>query len=708
MCKETIRRAVLQKFNDTKGWICDTIDSLYNKIDDKKEANQIINSLHICDPAVGSGHFLVSALNEMIAIKSELKILQDATGKSLRDYHVEVVNDELIITDEDGKLFDYNPQNKESQRIQETLFHEKETIIENCLFGVDINPNSVKICRLRLWIELLKNAYYTPESNYIELETLPNIDINIKCGNSLISRFALDADIKSALRNSKWSIDSYKVAVQTYRDAESKEQKREMEELIDSIKKDFRSYISPNDPKYKKLSKLRGDLFNISQTKELFDEGNKKSKDSKKKIEQLSAEITKLETEIGEIKNNKIYENAFEWRFEFPEVLNDVGDFIGFDVVIGNPPYLTGSGFREFHNFYIQTFSTAEYQLDLYPFFIELSTNLLLSNGYVSLITPNSWLKNLKMQKTRKYVLDNLKFDSINPNISKAFEEAQVDTLIFTASKRNKNGEINIWTFDDKEPSQRHLISQEVFLENEGFVFDLEVNPMIRSIIKKVRSKSKILEDDFEITRGVNPYDKYRGQSENIISSKAYHSSFKKDETFKPELRGKHVSTFNYKWDNKHFISYGSWLAAPRDPKFFTGKRILFREILGNRFVTTIINEDFILDRSLYIGKPLNDSINVEAVLGVLSSKLLIWLFRIEKNEFDDLFPKIRLEEFKKLPIPKDEISAPELAEIVNQIILAKADNASINSSSLENKLDKLVYKIYGLTEDEIKLIEQK
>lgn len=708
MCKETISRAVLQKFNNTKGWQCDTIGSLYNKIDDKKEANKIINSLHICDPAVGSGHFLVSALNEMIAIKSELKILQDATGKSLRDYHVEVVNDELIITNEDGKLFEYNPQNKESQRIQETLFHEKQTIIENCLFGVDINPNSVKICRLRLWIELLKNAYYTQASNYTQLETLPNIDINIKCGNSLISRFTLDADIKTALRNSKWSIDSYKAAVQTYRDADTKEQKREMEELIETIKKDFRSHISPNDAKYKKLSKLRGDLFNLSQIKELFaDEANKKNKDTKKKIEKLSTEITKLEAEIEEIKTNRIYENAFEWRFEFPEVLNGDGDYIGFDVVIGNPPYLTGSAFREFHNFYIQTFSTAEYQLDLYPFFIELSTSLLHSNGYVSLITPNSWLKNLKMQKTRKYVLDNLKFDSINPNISKAFEEAQVDTLIFIASKRNKNGEINIWTFDDKEPSPRHLISQEVFLENEGFVFDLEVNPMIRSIIKKVRSKSKILEDDFEITRGVNPYDKYRGQSEDIISSKAYHSSFKKDETFKPELRGKHVSTFNYKWDNKHFISYGSWLAAPRDPKFFTGKRILFREILGNRFVTTIIDEDFILDRSLYIGKPINDSINVEATLGVLSSKLLIWLFRIEKNEFDDLFPKIRLEEFKKLPIPKNETSVTELAEIVSKIISAKSDNASVNTSLLENKLDKFIYKIYGLTEDEIKIIEQ-
>lgn len=340
MCKETIRRSVLQKFNEAKGWQCETLDSLYNKIDDKKEANKIINNLHICDPAVGSGHFLVSALNEIIAIKSELKILQDSTGKSLRDYHVEVVNDELIITDEDGKLFDYNPHNKESQRIQETLFHEKETIIENCLFGVDINPNSVKICRLRLWIELLKNAYYTASSNYAELETLPNIDINIKCGNSLVSRFGLDADIKVALQKSKFNIDGYKVAVQAYREADTKEQKRLMEELIDSIKKDFKSHISPNDIKYKKLSKLRGDLFNLSQTQELFDEGNKKNKDTKKKIEQLSKEITNLENEIEEIKSNKIYETAFEWRFEFPEVLNGDGDYIGFDVLIGNPPYI--------------------------------------------------------------------------------------------------------------------------------------------------------------------------------------------------------------------------------------------------------------------------------------------------------------------------------------------------------------------------------
>src|SRR6185312_14975886 len=226
MCRETIRRAVVQKFNEAKEWDLKEYSELYNKIQDKREANVIVNSLKICDPAVGSGHFLVSALNELIAIKSDLQILADGEGRTLRDYTVEVVNDELIVTDDSGDIFEYRPNNKESQRVQETLFHEKQTLIENCLFGVDINPNSVKICRLRLWIELLKNAYYKADTK--ELETLPNIDINIKTGNSLISRFALDADLSQALRNTKWNINDYKIAVGAYKNATDKEAKREL------------------------------------------------------------------------------------------------------------------------------------------------------------------------------------------------------------------------------------------------------------------------------------------------------------------------------------------------------------------------------------------------------------------------------------------------------------------------------------------------
>ncbi|MCL1937440.1 MAG: class I SAM-dependent DNA methyltransferase, partial [Candidatus Azobacteroides sp.] len=175
MCRETIGRAVIQKFNEVKGWNCQTINELYNKIENIDEANEIFNTLRICDPAVGSGHFLVSALNEMIFLKSELGILTDKKGKKLRDYSVIVEKDELIITDNENTYFTYNPKNTESQRVQETFFKEKQTIIENCLFGVDINPNSVKICQLRLWIELLKHTYYHWGTS--ELETLPNIDI---------------------------------------------------------------------------------------------------------------------------------------------------------------------------------------------------------------------------------------------------------------------------------------------------------------------------------------------------------------------------------------------------------------------------------------------------------------------------------------------------------------------------------------------------
>ncbi|MDX9752061.1 MAG: type II restriction endonuclease, partial [Flavobacteriales bacterium] len=194
MCREALRPAVLRRFNTRfaeKGEAaCKDLGELRDRIgggrEARAEANALINGLRICDPAVGSGHFLVSALNELIAIKSELGILAHRNGERVRHHRIAVENDELVVYDEEeGSLFEYRvgPDGRavsERQQLQETLFHEKQTLIEQCLFGVDINPNSVKICRLRLWIELLKHAYYRPGTQ--ELETLPNIDINIKCG----------------------------------------------------------------------------------------------------------------------------------------------------------------------------------------------------------------------------------------------------------------------------------------------------------------------------------------------------------------------------------------------------------------------------------------------------------------------------------------------------------------------------------------------
>jgi hypothetical protein len=707
MCRETIRKAVVQKFNETKKWNCATIEEIYDKIEERKEANKIVNSIKICDPAVGSGHFLVSALNEMIAVKNDLKILQDREGKRLKEYQLEVVNDELIVTDEEGELFEYNPGNKESQRIQETLFHEKQSIIENCLFGVDINTNSVKICRLRLWIELLKNAYY---KNSTELETLPNIDINIKCGNSLVSRFAIDADLKEALKKSKWTIDSYRLAVDTYRNAESKEQKREMERLITDIKSDFRSEISLNDPKVKKLRKLSGDLYQMTNQRQLFEMNKKEKFDWNKKVQQLAEETKKLETEIEEIKANKIFENAFEWRFEFPEALNDDGDFVGFDVIIGNPPYVNSKGEKfekSFKSYALENFRTSKYQIDTYILFIEKGIDLMFKNGHITYITPNAWLNNLFLDEVRKYFIENMNLIEICNLPSSVFEEAVVDTIIVTGNKSKYIIDTKIKNYTANGFELINQYNQMDFLQNENNNINIFLDNKTQVLLGKIEENTNRLQSFTSIARGVGVYHKRVGHTKEFISQDPYQSKEKKDNTFVPYLRGKNIKPYMIDWKNDSFISYGKWLAEPRESKYFEGNRILLRQIPGEKLIAAFIDSNFITDQSVFIARFENDEVNPAGVLGIINSKLLAFYFRSKYSEFDDLFPKVKLQHFKDFPIRiSPEPIFKSIVLLVQEIQSKKQMNPKLELPPLEEQLDRLVYQLYDLTEEEIKIIE--
>ena len=406
MCKQSIRLAVVEKFNEA---LSDKDKPMFDKFEDVKnytsrifktqevlKANEIINSLRICDPAVGSGHFLVSSLNEIISIKSELGILADNEGNSISGYEIEIVNDELIITDPKTNILEYKLQNgkplsKEIQRLQKTLFHEKQIIIENCLFGVDINPNSVKICRLRLWIELLKNAYYKEESNYLELETLPNIDINIKCGNSLLSRFALDADLRVALTKSQFTLKTYKIAVESYKSTTNKTDKRELLTLINKIKTEYSKTIYLKDPLRKKVAEARGLLELAKNNFDLFGE-KIDAKDKEIEVRRLTLLLQQRELELEEAEKGILFKNAFEWRFEFPEVLNDKGDFEGFDVVIGNPPYIKARDAEspEIRKIIENNFQSATKMWDIYIPFIEQGLRLVKSSGKITYIIPDT------------------------------------------------------------------------------------------------------------------------------------------------------------------------------------------------------------------------------------------------------------------------------------------------------------------------------
>lgn len=710
MCRETIRKAVVQKFNERKSWNCQSIDDLYERIDftstdGRLEANDIVNSITICDPAVGSGHFLVSALNEVIAIKNDLKILQDRDGKRLREYHLEVVNDELIVTDEEGALFEYNPKNKESQRIQETLFHEKQTIIENCLFGVDINPNSVKICRLRLWIELLKNAYY---KNDTELETLPNIDINIKCGNSLVSRFAIDADLKEALKKSKFTIQAYRLAVSQYRNAKTKVEKRELERLITTIKSDFRSEISNNDPKLKKHKKLSAELFLLTNQGQLFDMSKKEKTEWNKKLKQLTDQTTKLEKEIEEIKSNKIFENAFEWRFEFPEVLNDEGDFVGFDVVIGNPPYgvkLDNATINILKSNY-PTGNSGILQ-DSYISFIVLGLCLGTSDSILSYIIPNTWRLINIASDFRKDSMSKFGLYKIDTYLNPVFDEAVVDCdIVFYDKKNNKKITLNINDADKQLKSNQ--ISVATLLSQNIINSHLTENHY--NLVQKLQKETKQLKNIMSIKNGVKPYEVGKGnpkQTKVTLSEKPFTKSIKVDDTFVPLIGGSFFHRYTLKWNEDYYISYGPWLAAPRDAEIFErDEKIIVRQT-SDRLIATIIQKGFIMRDNTHILLSENPNYKLKFILALLNSKLLDFFYWTINPEKGEALAQVKAMHLDQLPIKMADSKTQEIIEnMVDQILTMKSQDNSADTIALESQIDHLIYQLYELTEEEIAIIE--
>ena len=571
MCRKSIRAAVVEKFNVA---LSSNGDKLFDKFEDLKnytsrlfkteeilKANSIINSLRICDPAVGSGHFLVSALNEIIGVKTELGLLADTDGNSISGYEIEIINDELVITDHQANVFEYRlqngkPLNKEIQRLQKALFFEKQTIIENCLFGVDINPNSVKICRLRLWIELLKNAYYKEETGFNELETLPNIDINIKCGNSLLSRFALDADLAKALKSIKYDIAAYRGFVNDYKNEKNREVKRGLQNIIDSIKTDFRTEISKTGKDYINWYKSKGELDKLTAQFSFFEMSPKEKKKFNDNVKVTTDKVKKFETIINEIKNNAIYKNAFEWRFEFPEVLDNDGEFVGFDVIIGNPPYiqlqkLSDDMKRGFESQQYKTFAKTG---DIYQLFYELGVNLLKKDGQLGYITSNKWMRTDYGSGTRRFLATQCNTTLVvDFGLLQIFDSATTYTNILFLQKANSSPTMKMCRINNK--FDMNLILEEyinyssVEIENPGSNSWIAYDKTEYALIKKIVGQGKALKEwNIKINYGLKTG--YNGAFiiDTETRDRLLAEDPKSDEIIKPILRGEDIKAYVPKW----------------------------------------------------------------------------------------------------------------------------------------------------------------
>ena len=570
MSREAIQQTVVRRFNEEMGWSCKDYEALKNKdIEDYVQANAVIDSLRICDPAVGSGHFLVSVLNEVIYTKYDLGILIDGSGKRIKkqDYSIDIENDELLISDEDGNPVSYIPGNQESQRIQETLFNEKRKIIENCLFGVDINPNAVNICRLRLWIELLKNAYYTKESDYTELETLPNIDINIKVGNSLLHRFNLGQDISEILRKSGISISAYRKAVSDYKNAHSKEEKHDLEDYLRQIKGNLRTQIGLKDPKVVSLNKLNADLDNLLAP-QLFEISKKEQAQRDKQAKDLQAKIAKIQAEVDEIKDNKIFVGAFEWRIEFPEVLDEDGRFVGFDCVIGNPPYIQLQKMgADADTLQKMNYETYERTGDIYCLFYEMGMKLLKPGALLSFITSNGWMKSA-YGKSLRTMLTSLYQPSLLIDFAgyRVFDSATVDANILSVIKSNTHYEtiacsIKKDNFEVEKLSdyvQTHAVSSS-FSSSDSWSILSEIE---RSIKEKIEAVGTPLKDwDIQINYGIKTgfndafiIDSVK-RNEILSACQTEEERQRTAEIIRPILRGRDIKRYGYEFDDQYIIA---------------------------------------------------------------------------------------------------------------------------------------------------------
>ncbi|MBW7845823.1 MAG: N-6 DNA methylase, partial [Bacteroidia bacterium] len=593
---------------------------------------------------------------------------------------------------------------------------EKQTIIENCLFGVDINSNSVKICRLRLWIELLKNAYYkqlpnTPLSRGAGgvLETLPNIDINIKCGNSLVSRFAIDADLKQALKKSKWTIDSYRIAVDTYRNAESKEQKREMERLIADIKSDFRSEI--DNPFKKKIAAARGKIDIIAtEINTQKNWGNNINKQLFKDLEKATANLKKLEAERDDIETNKIFENAFEWRFEFPEVLNDDGDFVGFDVVIANPPY--GVEFSENDKQYLKKnyIISSDGKIDSYKLFYELSFRILKSGYYQAFIAPNTFLYNIQSKKLRTYLLNNTIIQDAVELRKNIFEDAPDVVTVVLILKYSKNktydfpvrvalADYKYTNISDSQWLINQVIPVQTFLDDDEKKINLRRDFKLDAIINKMNSLPRLTET-FNLKQGTKPFGDKKNKNANVLSRS------KIDNFWEPAINGRNISQYHITYDND-YVKRSDELHSCLDKIIIDNPKIYFQRMrkisLFPRIVAAYDNSGIhgLYTCSVIFPKKGVDT-SLKYLLAILNSHLVnIWY----KNYDTDI--EIKLASVKNIPIPNATTEQQlELVNLVDKIIKSKTEYPLEDTSDLENQIDQLVYRLYELTDDEIKIVE--
>src|SRR5690606_16970306 len=368
-------------------------------------------------------------------------------------------------------------------------------------------------------------------------------------------------------------------------------------------------------------------------------------------------------------------EKAFNWQERFLDVCAKGG----FDVVIGNPPYVDIKGldnkvvkelFKKFH--------TTENRINLYSIFFEHGFCIVKTDGYLSFIIPNSILVNSSYRKIRNLLINHL--TSIVKLPDGVFKEAIVETIILELKKDSKEKYVKTIVFPKRErisviDESRVQYAKKDDWRSDSANYNIYVNLEQSELLKKIRKDAIELNEIADFSLGISPYDKHKGHSPELITSRGYHSMEKLDDTYKPLITGENIVRYVVKNEVKEYLKYGEWLGRPREERFFKEPRILVRQIIsGNppRIFAGFTNESLYFTHIGFGIIPKDQNIKVKPLLGILNSKLMNFYHMYSFLDLEkELFQKILIANCKRFPIKESllETDLSALEDKVNWII---------------------------------------
>jgi hypothetical protein len=588
--------------------------------------DEALKNVKICDPAIGSGAFPMGLLKELFQCRTALEGIEQSKAAEI-----------------------------------------KKHIIQQNIYGVDIERGAVDIARLRFWLSLIVDEE-TPQA-------LPNLDFKIMQGNSLLEQYK--------------GVD---LSTMTEKKADESGMLSIFDRMLDVYRLDLRKMLA-------KYYDCTDHHEKQSLRKEIVENVKK----------QLKEQGVNVDFGHLDLSGNNQFMLWHTWFY-------DVFSQGGFDIVIGNPPYVDIKSLPSNDvRLYFKLYSSTEKRINLYAIFIERGMLLKNAKGILCFINPNSLLMNESYTKLRKMLVDGI--DKLIKLPDSVFEQAVVETIIILIKSINDNNDIKGVVFKNDDKLELNAIpfstfKRNIFKGDEECRFNIFANPLFSNIIEKMKDGSRDLYSYVETSLGITPYDKYKGHDEETIKERKFHSSTKIDNTYVPLISGANISRYSISDSVDEYLKYGDWLGAPRERRFFEGNNIVVRQILLGENLGIIAGLSETPQYFTQIGFSLldrnNDLKELKVILAILNSKLMTFY---HKNVFLDtekkVFPKILIANAKKFPIkmPSDKTV---IIDLVNQVLCSKKNNPSADTSALESEIDRFVYQLYGLTEEEIRIVEGK